>query len=92
MSELVEQPAGLISVLLDKSAAFGDRDDAAMDLGSFENPEAVNALLKIVQDLTEDEDLIDSAAESLMEIWSKSGQKNPDLIKRMHPIARRYFN
>jgi hypothetical protein len=37
------QPEGLITVLLDRNAPFGDRDDAAMDLAAYETPEAENA-------------------------------------------------
>src|SRR5204863_9158536 len=56
----VEQPQGLISVLLDRGAEFGDRDDAAMDLGAFDDQSAFDALLAVATDPTEDSDLHDT--------------------------------
>lgn len=41
----VSQPQGLISVLLDENAEYGDRDDAAMDLGAFDEPQAEDGLI-----------------------------------------------
>lgn len=43
----VQQPHELISVLLDSNAEHGDCDDAAMDLGSFDDPQAEEALLHV---------------------------------------------
>lgn len=42
-----EQPAGLIGVLLDAGAEYGARDDAALDLGESDEPEAAAALLAV---------------------------------------------
>jgi len=64
----VQQPQGLISVLLNSNAEYGDRDDAAMDLGSFDDPQAEDALLKVALDSSTDPDLADRCRESLMEI------------------------
>ena len=86
-----KQPAGLISVLLDPSADEGSRDDAAMDLGDFDEPEAEEALLRIVLDLSADENLADSAGESVLQIWKRSGKFDADVVARMHPYARRNF-
>lgn len=92
MNGMKNQPEGLISVLLDLKSEFGDRDDAAMDLGSYDEPEAEDALIKIVLNHTEDEDLVDSAGESLKEIWQRKGQIKKDLIEKMHPAAKKFFN
>ena len=67
------QPAGLISVFLNRMAPFGDRSDAAMDLGAFDEPEAVAALNRIVDDATEDPDLVDQCRESLLDIQRRRG-------------------
>ena len=85
------QPAGLISVLLDKRAEYGDRDDAAMDLGAYDEAAAEQALIVIVTDLNEDEDIVDSAADSLWEIWQRNNKGNPELISKMHPAAKKVF-
>lgn len=85
------QPAGLISVLSDSSAPFGDRCDAALDLGSFDDPEAEAALLNVVMDQQSDADLADNAGNSLWEIWSRSGKVSQAVVARMHPAARKFF-
>ena len=64
----VEQPRGLISVLLDRSAEFADRHDAAMDLAAFDEPAALAALLSITNDPDEDAEIVEEAERSLQEI------------------------
>ena len=86
------QPEGLISVLLNMEAEFGDRDDAAMDLGEFDEPAVEEALLQVVLSHTEDEGIADRAGESLWQIWSRKGKSDPDIIARMHPAARKFFD
>ena len=81
------QPTGLISVLLDRNAPFGDRHDAAMDLGAFETPESENALISIVSDRTEDDDLVETAAESLAEIWVHTRRFDRDVLARLPDAA-----
>ena len=85
------QPGGLIAVLLDTSAEFGDRSDAAMDLSSFDEPAVEEALLTIVQRETEDEGIADSAGESLWEVWRRKGKYDAEMVARMHPAARKFF-
>ena len=82
-----EQPAGLISVLLDRDAEFGDRDDAAMDLGAFDAPEAADALTHILLDAAEDRDLAASAAESLGEIWARNRRFDRQVFDRLEGTA-----
>ena len=88
---MIKQPKGLISVLLDVNAEFSERDDAAMDLCSFNEPEVEEALLKIVLDHGEYEILVDSAGESLKEIWDRKGYVNNELARKMHPSAKSHF-
>ena len=87
----IKQPGGLISVLLDISAEIGDRDDAAMDLGIYDESEAEEALIQIVCNLKEDEDILSSAAESLHEIWNRKLKWDKDIVKNMHPEAKKIF-
>jgi hypothetical protein len=87
-----KQPEGLISVLLNAEAEFGDRDDAAMDLGEFDEPAAEEALLKVVLSQTEDEGIADRAGESLWQIWTRKGKRDISLIALMHPAARKFFD
>jgi hypothetical protein len=83
--ELVTQPDGLIQVLLDKSAEYGDRDDAALDLWYFDDLRAERALAQVVADPTEDEDLADTCLDTLRQIWTRRGGAAPDL--RNHLLA-----
>lgn len=92
MMKKTKQPEGLISLLLDKKAEFGDRDDAAMDLGEFDDTAAEEALTTVVQDSTEDGDIADRAGESLSEIWKRKSKWDSSLVPRMHPEARKFFN
>lgn len=78
--------------LLDKTADLASRDDCALDLGAVDDPVAEKALIQVATDFTEDEDLIDSAGESLWEIWRRMGKEPPeDVISKMHPSARKFF-
>lgn len=85
------QPDGLLSVLLDTSAEFGDRHDAAMDLAEYDQPAVEQALLNVVLDAASDADLADAAGHSLWQIWQRTGKKDRELVARMHPEARKFF-
>ena len=63
-----KQPNGLIAVLLDRSAEFGDRHDAAMDLAFYDDPAAISALESVISDPAEDPDTVEEAEQSLIEI------------------------
>lgn len=64
----VSQPDGLISVLLNRKAEFGDRHDAAMDLSEYDGEAVESALQQIITDKTEDVDLAEECEQSLREI------------------------
>ena len=87
----LEQAHGLVAVLANRGSAYGDRNDAAMDLGAFDEPEAEAALLVAASDLSEDPDIADAAGESLWEVWSRKGKSEPGLVAKMHPEARKFF-
>jgi len=85
------QPEGLISVLLNSSAEFGDRHDAAMDLAAYDQPAVEQALLNVALDAASDADLADEAGHSLWQIWQRKGKHDRALVARMHPAARKFF-
>jgi hypothetical protein len=87
-----KQPEGLLSVLLDRSAPDSDRDDAAMDLHAYDEPEVEEALLSVALDHADDENVIDSAGESLSAIWQRKGKHDATLVASMHPSAQIFFN
>ena len=47
---VMKQPQGLIEVLLDVTASEADRDDAAMDLAAYDEPEVEDALIQVGAD------------------------------------------
>ena len=83
-----KQPAGLIQVLLDPNAEFGDRDDAAMDLGAFDEIEVEKALAEVACDAAK-EALADSCGESLAEIWCRRGHVTQDILIKLTPVSLR---
>ncbi len=78
----MKQPAGLISVLLDENATISERDDAAMDLSSYDEPEAEAALISVATDPDVDEIVAWSVGESLAEIWCRKGRMDRTAISR----------
>ena len=73
--------------MLDPSAEE-DWDDAARDLGRYDEPEAEEALIKKATDLSIDDDLADVCGESLAEIWCRRGVIDQEILARLHPVAR----
>lgn len=86
-SGMHKQPDALVRLLLDKTAEFGDRDDAAMDLGRFDEPMAEDALFHVATDSGEDIDLVETSGESLAEIWCRKNKLDRDAINRLQPPA-----
>ncbi len=84
---VTEQPKGLISVLLDITAEFGDRDDAAMDLSDYDEPEAEEALSKVALDESTDTHLAERCSESLAEIWCRKERVNMDVLGKLRGNA-----
>ena len=84
----MKQPSGLISVLLDSNARIDERDDAAMDLSSYSEPEVEDALFKAACDPATPEKVLASCGESLAEIWVRRGQCNMRVLDSLSPTAR----
>jgi hypothetical protein len=55
----MDKAAGLIEVLLDVNARVDERDDAAIDLGEYDDDRALKALLSIVLDPNEEPFIMD---------------------------------
>lgn len=81
----IRQPDNLIRVLKNEEAEFGDRDDAAMDLGAYDDPAAREALLNVARNPQTDEDLADRCGESLAEICLRQG--SPVAMKVMDQLS-----
>jgi hypothetical protein len=85
-------PQQMVAYLLDKSGDLGSRDDVAKDPYRFDLPEVEAALIEVATDRSEEEMIIDTAGESLWQIWQRQGKTPPpDVLARMHPSARKFF-
>lgn len=78
----------LIMILLDESARIDERDDAAMDLGKFDDDRALRALLSVVLDPKTDPFILDVCGESIAEIWVRRNRFDFNSYKNMPPTAR----
>ena len=82
-----KQPKSLISILVDPLANLGDRDDAAMNLSSYDEPEVEQALSRIACNNLSDEELVDTCGESLAEIWCRKNRINEGVLKTLREKA-----
>ncbi len=80
---------GLIRVLLDPLAREDERHDAAMDLGDFSDDRALDALIIIGTNLSENAIILDAVGESIGEILVKRNKYNEKLINSLAPIAQK---
>ena len=64
----LQQPAGLVGVLLNREAEFGDRHDAAMDLSEYDGAAVEAALEQVISNKAEDPDLIEECEQSLQQV------------------------
>ncbi len=84
----MQQPAGLISVLLDSSARIDERDDAAMDLSAYSGSEVETALLRAACDPATPELVAASCGESLAELWIRRGAIDSSALESLPPVPR----
>ena len=84
-----DQIKSLINILLDSTARWDERDDAAIDLRMHHNSRALEALTKIASDPDEDDIIIDHCAESIGELCSKMNYFNEGSFKKMTPTAQK---
>jgi hypothetical protein len=88
MTATAAQPEGLISVLLDRTAPVGDRHDAAMDLGTFDEAAVLVALIEVASDAQEDELILDGCGESIAEIWARQRMFDSPTVAGLTEPAR----
>ena len=88
--EEVEQPAWLISVLLDKSEDdLGTLIDVAMYLSAYDEPEAERALGLVGSDDSTDPTVADECGSSLGEIWQRKGSVKFEILINLKGEALR---
>jgi hypothetical protein len=77
----------VIALLADRSARIDERDDAAIDLGSSDDPRAIAVLLEIGADRSENETVVAPCGESLGQIAIRSGRFNSEWLTTLAPAA-----
>ncbi len=86
---MADRIALLIDILLDKKARIDERDDAAMDLGKYNDDRALVALVKIASKPSQEDDFIlDVCGESIGQILVKQENFRPDIISCLVPEAQ----
>lgn len=85
---MMKQPQGLIEVLLDASASEADRDDAAMDLAAYDEPEVEDALIHVGTDPSTPGSVAASCGESLAEICIRQKKLNLAALRRLSHEAQ----
>jgi hypothetical protein len=88
MESSSRQPAGLLSVLLDTCAEDGDRDDAAMDLSAYDEPEVEQGLFRVALDPQTVSFVADTIGESIAEIWCRKNRIDLGLLRQLPEPAR----
>ncbi len=78
----------LAAVLADRSASVEERDDAATDLASFDEPAVQRALMACATDAEEHHMIQATAGESLGEIWVRTGVFLPERLAALAAPAR----
>ena len=82
----------MIAELLDRSNDLGSRDDIAMGLAEFDWPEVESALIAVASDATEEEIVVDSAGESLWQIYKRQNRNvPPNVLENLQPSAKKFF-
>jgi hypothetical protein len=66
----------LIQILLDSTATDSDKDDAAIQLGEYNDDDVIDILIKVANDPLFDENIRSSCGESLALIWLNKREIN----------------
>jgi HEAT repeat protein len=77
----------LLKILSDKSCALAERDDAAIELGAFDEDEVLTALVRVASDKDERHFIASSAAESIAEILLRKNVLEPDFLSQLRKDA-----
>ena len=84
----MKAPESLIVILRDRAASADARDDAAMDLAAYDEPQVQEALVAVGSDPSTPGTIAASAGESLAEIWLRGDQFDPNAFVRLVGEAR----
>jgi HEAT repeat protein len=71
-----------------KSIDLGVRHDAAMDLGDYDEPRVLEALIQIATDVDENEMILDSCGSSIIEIGVRKGSHGYAVWSKFAPASQ----
>jgi hypothetical protein len=80
-------PYSYIDKLLDRSRSWSIRDDYAVFMTDYDEPEVEVALFRVASDPTEEDDMAESCGESVAEIWCRKGTLKIDAIRQLKLAA-----
>ncbi|NJM35023.1 MAG: hypothetical protein HC850_10305 [Rhodomicrobium sp.] len=79
---------GLIKILNDVEADWADRDDAATELGNYDDFDGLNALIKVGSRKKEDDTLKETCGESIAQIWLRQKTIDIDALQSLDSITK----
>lgn len=77
-----------IKTLLDTNARVDQRDDAAMDLGRYDDDQVLNALITVAFNPYEDMSILDVCGGSIAAILIRRNEFRKDIIQKLCDPAR----
>lgn len=78
----------LIEILLDNTARIDERDDAAMNLYKYDEPEALRGLLIAAKNSEDDSTILESCGESIASIWIRNNTLDKEIYQELNIEAR----
>jgi hypothetical protein len=89
MQSHTEQVHALATILMDPTATLTEKDDAAIDLGEFDEPDALTALMAATQSDHLDSTILASIGESMAQIWVRLDNFDLNLFNQLPKEAQR---
>lgn len=80
-------PQSYIEGLLDQRLGWDVRDDYAIYLIEFDEPEVEEALFRVASNPDESDDLAESCGEAVAEIWCRKGALKVDALRKLKRAA-----
>ena len=78
----------LIDILENENASSSDRDDAAMQLGVYDDRRALSTLLAVAQNPRTDISILDVCGESIAQIWLRKENFNIENYGKLTRLAK----
>lgn len=75
-------------ILLDQTATESERDDAAMDLGQYDDDRALKTLLFVGSNLNDDPVVMSSCGESIAAIWIRRDKFDSKSYNTLNETAK----